>query len=771
MRSLSSWLLGIVVASGSAVTPALALEPTLDDRIKATLDVDRYDLVTMEIPALAGEPFAVDVEFDGVVHTLVLEPHSIRHPDFRLLIDDGTGAPYEVPATAPRTYRGEIFGVAGGAVAAALLEDGLHATVFLPGKDGVQQFGIQPLLQIDPEQPWGIHVVYENRDIVPLDVNCGTANQPAAPAPVHRFANPASDPVDRVDIFQEAEIALDADFQYFQSRGSSSVNVTNDVDTLLNGVAFIYERDTDITYRLTELVIRTTSGSNPYNTNNASSLLQQFQNWWNANKASTPRDVAHLFTGRNIDGGTIGIAYLSVICNRASAYGVNEVTFTSNLNSRLALIAHELGHNWSAQHCSGGTCRIMCAGLGGCGGIGAPNFGPTSITSISNFRNSRTCLQTVVDGALDLPFLHTFPVGGVVDPQVWEVNSGGSVQFGINPPSLDFVLNLDSADSVETFALLAAGAGNLELSYWWARSGVENGEALIVEMQDSGGNWVEVDRVTSNGTDQLAYTRETVQLGATYSFDGTKLRLRTNGNAGNDDWFIDDVAITPVVGIPLPLLYTVPVASVDTGLFPTAFGTTASTAASNEPSAPNSLAMTSAGRLETDTLRAASFAGQDLAVGLHVQESNTTGSEALFVTFDPGTGVFQNLGVIALRAGTQSDFRYFEFTLPQSANNDDLRIAINPAGAFGGTIIYLDDIYVGEPTITGGCSPADLSSPAQPGVPDGSLTGADFFEFLNRFGAGDLSVDFSSPASPGVPDGTLTGADFFEFLNLFAAGC
>ena len=72
---------------------------------------------------------------------------------------------------------------------------------------------------------------------------------------------------------------------------------------------------------------------------------------------------------------------------------------------------------------------------------------------------------------------------------------------------------------------------------------------------------------------------------------------------------------------------------------------------------------------------------------------------------------------------------------------------------------------------TGGCNPADLSSPANPGVPDGVLTGADFFEFLDRFSAGDLSIDFSSAANPGVPDGVLTGADFFEFLGLFSQGC
>ena len=69
------------------------------------------------------------------------------------------------------------------------------------------------------------------------------------------------------------------------------------------------------------------------------------------------------------------------------------------------------------------------------------------------------------------------------------------------------------------------------------------------------------------------------------------------------------------------------------------------------------------------------------------------------------------------------------------------------------------------------CSPADLSSPASPGTPDGILMGADFFEFLSRFQAGDLSVDFSSPTNAGVPDGALSGADFFEFLDLFSQGC
>ena len=81
------------------------------------------------------------------------------------------------------------------------------------------------------------------------------------------------------------------------------------------------------------------------------------------------------------------------------------------------------------------------------------------------------------------------------------------------------------------------------------------------------------------------------------------------------------------------------------------------------------------------------------------------------------------------------------------------------------------DAFIRVSALRPACSPADLSSGINPGTPDGILTGADFFEFLSRFQAGDLSVDFSSPLNPGVPDGVLTGADFFQFLNLFSQGC
>ena len=78
---------------------------------------------------------------------------------------------------------------------------------------------------------------------------------------------------------------------------------------------------------------------------------------------------------------------------------MSKTTFSNNLTSRVGLTAHELGHSWNAGHCSGSACRIMCSSLGGCS-RNITSFGSTSISRISSFRNSRTCLSNAAGSAV-----------------------------------------------------------------------------------------------------------------------------------------------------------------------------------------------------------------------------------------------------------------------------------------------------------------------------------------------------------------------------------
>ena len=60
--------------------------------------------------------------------------------------------------------------------------------------------------------------------------------------------------------------------------------------------------------------------------------------------------------GTNIDGSTIGIAWIGVMCNDNWGYGLSQSQYTTDIASRVQLTAHELGHNWNACHCNQSGC-------------------------------------------------------------------------------------------------------------------------------------------------------------------------------------------------------------------------------------------------------------------------------------------------------------------------------------------------------------------------------------------------------------------------------
>ena len=82
-------------------------------------------------------------------------------------------------------------------------------------------------------------------------------------------------------------------------------------------------------------------------------MLTQFRNEWLQNQGGIRRDVAHLFTGKNIDGGTIGRAWdIGAICtNRAYAFSQSDCC-SPNYACATDLTAHEIGHLWGGFHCN-----------------------------------------------------------------------------------------------------------------------------------------------------------------------------------------------------------------------------------------------------------------------------------------------------------------------------------------------------------------------------------------------------------------------------------
>ncbi len=351
--------------------------PAAPAEVLAPLGLKSATMQDLALPMVLGPSFRVAVVLGGTPRVLQLVAHDVRSPNFKLMVDDGVSL-RQVPTPPSVTYRGNVEGVPGSLASAALLNGQLEAMVDI----GRETWWIQPASQAIVGLPPQTHVVYRNDESLPLPA-CGvTAHADLGPAAI----GPPS------GALKEAELAIDATFEFYQRNGSNLTTTQNALTSIINSVDAIYVRDTQITYAVTQTIIRTTAGTYVNNSN----LLTQFQNEWNQNQSGVQRDLAHMFAGLP-PGGVIGIANLAVVCAKSAAYGVT--WYYGGLNGRISIAAHEMGHNWSAIHCDNfNPCYIMCSVLNSCSGAQLL-FEPLGINYITNFKNSRGCLSTPTGGA------------------------------------------------------------------------------------------------------------------------------------------------------------------------------------------------------------------------------------------------------------------------------------------------------------------------------------------------------------------------------------
>ncbi len=431
----------LLVLAAAAVPAQQPLAPALESprvqqappSLMRKFDAARGTLQELAVPLGHAPEARIAVQLGGAVRQLVLHPHDVRTHDFRLLVADRNGT-HEVPAGPSVTWRGSVDGDPETAVAAALVGGSLRALVRMPEGQGF--WLVQPVHEVEPTAGNALHVVYHHSDTVNMPWQCGTvAPSPAVP----------QQPVGGTDVNMECQISCEADNFFFQRNNSSLSATQADITQVVNAMDVIYRTDVQIAYVIPTIVVWTTA--DPYTSTDPATLLGQFQQQWNANRGNVVRDVAHLFTGRNLAGSTIGVAFLGTVCFTGAAYGLSESLFTANFGARVGLTSHEVGHNWNATHCDAVTdCRIMCSGLGGCSGV-LNSFSPTARAQIDAYKMSVTCLtqQLNVPVAINL----TPTAVKSFNPQLVTVNGSGftgttAIQVGGSPLTTGFTVVSDT---------------------------------------------------------------------------------------------------------------------------------------------------------------------------------------------------------------------------------------------------------------------------------------------------------------------------------------
>ena len=323
----------------------------------------------------------------------------------------------------------------------------------------------------------------------------------------------------------------------------------------------------------------------------------------------------------------------------------------------------------------------------------------------------------------------------------------------LDEPSAPYTLNLDENDSIETIAMRTAFlAGNPgEIRFSTQHRGVEAGKTLTVEYLSLISTWSTLMILDSDGTNQTSFDQHRIALPVLGVHDNFKLRFIVDGSQGDDDWYIDDVAVEEFSSNLLPWED-----SFENGITLTldwaVSNATATTDASNEPDGvmsaqlDNQDTMTSA---DIDVSQAAS------AIYIHfsTQHDGVEANETLEVEYRTVLDVWSPLITIASDGTDQSQFEFTQLPLPFDAYGSTTALRFTANGDESNDRWFVDAVAMTTEFIEDSCN-ADLNG-------DGILDFFDVSAFLAGFGAGE---DYNN-------DGVTNFFDVSLFLSEFNAGC
>ena len=227
---------------------------------------------------------------------------------------------------------------------------------------------------------------------------------------------------------QNINIAAIGDFEFTQSFGANS---EAELMARFNNVDGIFSEQLGVQISVTEVVLFN-DANDPFTAAASEDLLPEV----GIDKASTPLiaglGLAHLYTGRDLDGTTVGVAYLSAICSTQFGVGLSEARRGVLTDSLIA--AHEIGHNFGADHdgATGSPCEatpetfLMAPAI-----IGSSNFSQCSLDTMAPVAAAGSCLTPLAlsDAAVSADSLSS-GTAGVAFQVEFTVSSEGSQSAG-----------------------------------------------------------------------------------------------------------------------------------------------------------------------------------------------------------------------------------------------------------------------------------------------------------------------------------------------------
>lgn len=516
----------VLALSLVALQPALAQQAEFNAHANLALNLTQSEVGRVRVQGELGESLVAVIVFQGWAVTLQLAPHSVRSAGFQLLEQRADGSVVEIDPGPVTTYRGTILELSGSRVAASVVDGGLFARIFLPDDE---EYWLEPLAPRVAGAEFGQHLLYRRDDVICSGDTCGADLLPNnLPKPV--AGGDDGPPPGGYLVGQVTELACDADYEYFLAYGST-LAVSNRIQSVIGAMNAQYETEVGITHQITTILVRSSSNQ-PYTSTAHATLLNQFQSEWNGNQAGIVRDVAHLFTGKNLDGNIIGVAAIGTVCLPAQAYGLSQSDFNGNFLCATDISAHELGHNWNAAHC---TCPTSTMNPG----ITCTNTFDPILTrpQIIAFRDSVGCLGIAGGGGPTVLLLSEGFESGNLGAGGWTAQNGDASVTNQAARSGAKGARMKRTTWIER-AVNTSGYAVIRLEYSRRTQGLDSNERLHVEWW-SGSVWQLVESTNSTSWADQVFVLDAA-AGNNPAF---RIRFRTDANLTNERGDVDNVRV------------------------------------------------------------------------------------------------------------------------------------------------------------------------------------------------------------------------------------
>jgi hypothetical protein len=337
---------------------------------------ERLKLYTAEVAEQVRQNRPVAIYTPGAAFDLRLKPHDMRGRNYRAVEVGADGVEHAVKMGAVRTYKGEVVVGRDDAQARFTVDDETFEGLIVTPEE---RYMIEPARKYSAAADQTDFVLYRASDVIggreglgeePIDYELRHTAEDVAPQVNDALAAPEAVATTVRDI----ELATEADAEYVTALGGTSQAANDEIMSVMNMVEGIYQQELNLTFTVVFQHTWTNAAADPYSAtapggcyNNVvcgpnppqivpKGILNEFMEYWNTNfppgspSASNPRrDVAHMWTGKDVDGSVVGLAWLNVVCSTPTySYGFSQRLATAP--QKYVVPAHEIGHNLSASH-------------------------------------------------------------------------------------------------------------------------------------------------------------------------------------------------------------------------------------------------------------------------------------------------------------------------------------------------------------------------------------------------------------------------------------